>query len=48
MERIIGVLISGFATKLYAAGLALWAASYAMDAFSEAVGAVSATLATLP
>jgi hypothetical protein len=48
MEAIIGGLISGFAVRLYGAGLALYVGLSASDLISSTYGSVAATLATLP
>lgn len=42
MERITGILFSGFACRLYAAGLALWIGIEAASALLDAMAAVSA------
>ena len=42
MERIIGLLISGFAVRLYAAGMALYVASVAAGYVSHVFSATGA------
>jgi hypothetical protein len=48
MEAIIGGLISGFAVRLYGAGLALYVGLSASDLISSTLASATATLATLP
>ena len=45
MATIIGGLISGFATRLYGAGAAIWVAIEASEPLKRALGAVEATWA---
>lgn len=44
MQRIIGMLISGFACRVIAAGLAVYIASYAVIALCDAMERVRAVL----
>jgi len=44
MATIVGALISGFATRLYGAGVAVWIALEASAPLKSAVSAVDATL----
>jgi len=48
MEAIIGGLISGFAVRLYGAGLALYVGLCASDLISSTLASATATLDTLP
>jgi hypothetical protein len=41
MERITGMLFSGFMCKVYAAGFAIWMAYEAASYFTSVMGSVS-------
>lgn len=47
MATITGMLISGFATRLYGIGMAAWIAIEASTPLKSALGAVDATLAAV-
>lgn len=42
MERVVGLLFSGFACRAYAVGAAVWIASEAAGFISSAFGAIGA------
>tara|TARA_B100000378_G_scaffold245094_1_gene215799 strand:+ start:362 stop:547 length:186 start_codon:yes stop_codon:yes gene_type:complete len=44
MATIVGALISGFATRIYGAGVAVWVAIEASTPIKNAMGTVDATL----
>ena len=48
IETILGHLLGGFATKIYAGGAAVYVAAEASSVFGPALQAVSQTLNALP
>lgn len=48
MEQIVGKLVSGFAVRLYAAGLALYVGSTVIGVAVDGLNSVSAVFASLP
>lgn len=47
IATITGMLISGFATRIYGAGMAIWVAVEASAPLTDALGAVNTTLAAV-
>lgn len=47
MATIYGALVSGFATRLYGAGAAIWIAIEVIEPFIDAMSTVSQTLSTV-
>lgn len=47
IETIIGTLMSGFATKIYAAAAAIWMAGQAIAPLEHAMSAIDATFTAI-